>query len=415
MKTKLLSAVLSIGLVSSKLLVAQDSKPEEILTVGSKAPAIVAEHWLTKGDGQFNADAEFQTGKVYVIAFWGTQSPGSIQNFVAFAQLQKQLAAHGVQVIVLSEEPLDVVERFLEQTLPVKEGEPPTLKQIASSVNLATDPDRSVVETYMEASGQFTLPTVFIVGKDGAIDWLGPAAGVSGPLGEVLQDIWDRRSAKAVSLQSQRRSMVLSKVNREMKDGDTVAALAELDKGLKAFERDAEATAQLQAVRVRVEMFPATKLAEEGKYPEAIELMDDLAVKYPKHIGEISQIKLSILLNGELYDQAVPLIDLMIAKLPNPIALNQIAWRIYEQSKDDDKYPATLLASAAAAAKKALELAPREAGIMDTCAHLLHRSGDLDAAIEMQTKASLFVDEKTNPGVKPYLEQLKQEKEAASK
>lgn len=38
---------------------------------------------------------------------------------------------------------------------------------------LATDPDRSTYNSYMAAAGQNGIPTAFVVGRDGCVEWIG--------------------------------------------------------------------------------------------------------------------------------------------------------------------------------------------------------------------------------------------------
>ena len=93
-------------------------------------------------------------------------------------------------------------------------------------------------------------------------------------------------------------------------------------------------------------------------------------------------------------------------------SLNQLAWGIYEHASNVDEVPPALVEAAIAATEKAIEESPNQGAIQDTLAHLLHLSGDLDGAVEAQTKAL------KNPGrqekdMKDFLDQLLKEKEKA--
>jgi len=43
-----------------------------MLTIGSKAPSIDVEHWVSDGNGKFKPVTEFEADKVYVVEFWAT-------------------------------------------------------------------------------------------------------------------------------------------------------------------------------------------------------------------------------------------------------------------------------------------------------------------------------------------------------
>ena len=49
--------------------------PEEetaLLTIGSKAPLLNIEHWISNGNGKFKPVTTFTPGRVYVVEFWAT-------------------------------------------------------------------------------------------------------------------------------------------------------------------------------------------------------------------------------------------------------------------------------------------------------------------------------------------------------
>ena len=71
-------------------------------------------------------------------------------------------------------------------------GEKKTFADITSAYCLTTDPDRSVYEAYMTASEQQGIPTAFIVGKSGQIEWIGHPMEMDEPLEKVVTDSWDR-------------------------------------------------------------------------------------------------------------------------------------------------------------------------------------------------------------------------------
>lgn len=387
---------------------------EEMLTIGSSAPAIDIEHWVSQGGGKFDKVTKFEDGKVYIIEFWATWCGPCIASMPHLAELQSNYADKGVQLISVSDEELDVVQSFLDRPVKESEDEQQTYGKLTSVYCLTTDPDRSVHEAYMEAAGQNGIPTAFIVGKDGRIEWIGHPMRMDDPLQQVIEGKWDREVAKAEMLAAQRRGMITTQISKAMRNGDADKAMEIIDKALEEYSDDSELVAFLSRVRVQVQVFPVTQLAREGKHQEALEKLEELKKKAPEHQATFTEFQLSVLLNGNMFDQAASVLNEVVAAESDPVKLNQIGWMIFETSQQNEEFSDKLLAAATAAAKKASELAPQEGAVLDTYAHLLHRSGKLDEAIRVQTEAAKLVGD-GNPDVKAFLEALIQEKDGAGK
>lgn len=387
---------------------------EEMLTIGSSAPAIDIEHWVSQGGGKFDKVTKFEDGKVYIIEFWATWCGPCIASMPHLAELQSNYADKGVQLISVSDEELDVVQSFLDRPVKESEDEQQTYGKLTSVYCLTTDPDRSVHEAYMEAAGQNGIPTAFIVGKDGRIEWIGHPMRMDDPLQQVIEGKLDREVAKAEMLAAQRRGMITTQISKAMRNGDADKAMEIIDKALEEYSDDSELVAFLSRVRVQVQVFPVTQLAREGKHQEALEKLEELKKKAPEHQATFTEFQLSVLLNGNMFDQAASVLNEVVAAESDPVKLNQIGWMIFETSQQNEEFSDKLLAAATAAAKKASELAPQEGAVLDTYAHLLHRSGKLDEAIRVQTEAAKLVGD-GNPDVKAFLEALIQEKDGAGK
>jgi len=71
-------------------------------------------------------------------------------------------------VVSVSDEDLETVKGFLEE-----ESGDKTFAEITRNYCLTTDPDGSVYEDYMKAANQQGIPTAFIVGKSGLVEWIG--------------------------------------------------------------------------------------------------------------------------------------------------------------------------------------------------------------------------------------------------
>ena len=161
------------------------------LEIGSRAPAIDVAHWFDAAAGA-KPIRGFEPGKVYVVEFWATWCGPCRESIPHLAETQKRFAGKGVTVISVSDEDVPTIEKFLAE----KSGDA-TFGDLTRTYRLATDPDGSVNADYMEAAGQSGIPTAFIVGKKGEIEWIGHPLEMDEPLTQVVAGTWDRVAAAA--------------------------------------------------------------------------------------------------------------------------------------------------------------------------------------------------------------------------
>jgi thiol-disulfide isomerase/thioredoxin len=193
MKTRLLLTVVfcvAVAAITLKPVLALDKE----LGIGSKAPPLDIEHWVQDGNGFFKPVTEFKGGNVYVVEFWATWCGPCIASMPHLAEVQNKYRGRGVQIVSVSDESLDEVKDLLGQD---NEQAGKTFQEITAAYSLTADPDRSVHEAYMEAAGQNGIPTSFIVGKTGQIEWIGHPMGMDEPLEAVVTDSWDRAKFKS--------------------------------------------------------------------------------------------------------------------------------------------------------------------------------------------------------------------------
>ncbi|MEW4565475.1 TlpA disulfide reductase family protein [Bremerella sp. JC770] len=159
--------------------------------VSSPAPEIDIQHWVSRGAEGFGQVKDFQADRVYVIEFWATWCGPCVASMPHLAKLQQEYADQDVQIISISDEPLGTVSQFLDLKVRGEEGDQ-TYRELTAAYNLTTDPDRSVYTDYMHASNQTGIPTAFIVGKTGLIEWFGHPMEMDDALAAVVTDQWDR-------------------------------------------------------------------------------------------------------------------------------------------------------------------------------------------------------------------------------
>lgn len=152
------------GLLTGGVAFTATALATDRLTIGSKAPPIDVECWLT----DLPPVVDFQRDKVYVIELWATSCGPCVASLPHLRDLQLQ-HDRDVVIVSISNESPERIEEFLNNA---RDG---TLKEIAGHYRLASDPDGSVSKDYMQAAGQQGIPTTFIIGKTVEIESAHPA------------------------------------------------------------------------------------------------------------------------------------------------------------------------------------------------------------------------------------------------
>lgn len=411
-----------VGL-SLALLVAVAAMPavcsaDEGLTIGSKAPALNVEHWVSDGKGAFKPVKEFQAGKVYVVEFWATWCGPCVASMPHLVEVQTKFAKQGVQIVSISDEDLETVEGFLKRPYEAPEGTkdaPATFAELTSAYCLTTDPDRSVFVDYMEAAGQNGIPTCFVVGKTGLVEWIGHPMDMDGPLADVVGDKWDREAALASFKKKALVSVLMPKLQRLVSTGKTEEALKLIEEAQKEAGDDPSVLMQLSNISMQVRLKPAIQKLQAGETDAGLEALAKIAESAPADVkDQIRGIQVKVMLQVEKTDEAAAVLTTMAKQDKiNANSLNDVAWFIYEQAKETPSFSKPLIAAALAAAERAVDAEPKNAAIVDTLSHLVHLSGDLDRAITLQTEAvknSANVPPESAQGMADFLQQLKDEK-----
>ena len=104
-------------------------------------------------------------------------------------------------------------------------------------------------------------------------------------------------------------------------------------------------------------------------------------------------------MNLKRYVDAGQVIDEMAASPPTDLlhgnVLNGMCWEVYEASiKPNGDIPRELIEASIRGSKKSCELDPEANDKLDTLAHLIGVTGDLNRAIELETQA---FERETNP------------------
>ncbi len=370
---RIIVGILTLGMVASTCWQTEHGQAADLLTIGSDAPELNIEHWVQDGKGKFKPVTKFEKGKVYVVEFWATWCGPCVASMPHLAETQKKLADKGVQIVSISDEELSTVDKFLDrETRQATDEKPETFRDLTSYYCLTTDPDRSSHAAYMDAAYQDGIPTSFIVGKDGKIEWIGHPMEFDEPLNAVVEGKWDREGPVA--------------------------------KGIKA---------ELAAKAAMSDIFA---LLGEQKFDEAIKLIDKVAPEGDNM--DLNLLKLRVFVVSKKTDAGVAFLKSVFAKnAGQPEATNILAWNIYEMAEQSMLEKGAFIDVAMAATAAAAEKSGGEekASVIDTLAHLTFFNGDLDKAIELETAAAKLAGARDKEFIEGFLKELLKMKEDSPK
>jgi len=146
------------------------------LAVGDKAPPIEIQqlvHGSSPGTASDNA--------VQVIEFWATWCGPCLSGMPHLSELQ---STYGDQVMILgiTSEKLSTVDGFLASAA----GDGKTWREVVK-YRMAIDDNGATTAAYMQAAGVNSIPTAFIIGRDGVLKWIGHPASMDAPLKAIVE------------------------------------------------------------------------------------------------------------------------------------------------------------------------------------------------------------------------------------
>lgn len=306
------------------------------LLVGDAAPALNIEKWV-KGQPVTG----FEKGKVYVVEFWATWCPPCRDSIPHLTKLQDKYADQGLTIIGVSSERggLEKIEPFVAEW-----GE-------RMDYVVAFDDGRKTSTSYMTATGQNGIPHAYIVDREGRLAWHGHPMQMDAPLEQIVKGNWNTerfaKTKRAEALRGAMRDHLMPRAEASLTAAREAYGAGDMDKTIALLgdvvSLSREAFADIAMSRMQL-LFTADR-AEEAN-AEANRLASESLTKYP---------------------------DL----------LNQFAWML--ATMDNDKVD---LKPALSAAKRAVEMTNEEdPDIIDTLARVHYEMGEVDKAIEWQSKA----------------------------
>ena len=333
------------------------AQDEPTLKIGDAAPALSGKvNWL-KGEPV----NQYKTGQTYIIDFWATWCGPCIAAMPHINDVANEYRDKNVTIIGLAIWP--------------RENSEPTREFVTNAGDemnyvVAEDIDDISAKAYMDAAGQYGIPTTMIIDRNGRLAWIGhPMMNLEGALEMVL--------AEDYSIDT------------------LVARQREIDRGNKLLEE-------------------AERLATTGDWDGSFKVIDEVVAISHEEFGYLALIKFQYLLgrferHEEGYAYGRSILDSVIKN--DPILLENFAKFILEGPGFEDNRDFAL---AHKAVQRAAELTDgKEPAVLDTLAQVCFALGDAAAAHAACEQALALVDD---PRVKADLEaRLAQYAEAMKK
>lgn len=149
------------------------------LAVGDQAPAVQIQQVVHGSPLEAKTASE-----VRVIEFWATWCGPCLSGMPHLSELQETYGDK-VTIVGITSEDLSTVESFLASSA----GDGRTWAEVVK-YRMAIDDNGATGAAYMQAAGMNSIPTAFIVGKDGVLQWIGHPASMDQPLKAVVEGTW---------------------------------------------------------------------------------------------------------------------------------------------------------------------------------------------------------------------------------
>ena len=332
------------------------------LAVGDPCPPLNPEKFL-KGD----RISGFEKGKVYVVEFWATWCGPCIQAMPHLSELQAKYKDRGVTIIAtnireMRKDGVGWEEAFDETTLPKVEAFVKEQGDRMAYTVVYDGPAKKMDTAWMKASGSQGIPRVFLVDRKGTLAWIGHPMMLRMPLHEVAEGTWDNKTGPERVKQAE--EAYLGAMRQFPIDAKA---------GLAAWDR------------------------AEKDYP--ILAPDLVAPKFDALLAA-GHCDAAYAAGATLASQAI--------KQKNSRTLNSVAWAIVNPTVKLERRDLDL---AFRAATKANEFTQgKDPGILDTLARVHFSKGEIDKAIECQTKAIELADAPMKLRLAPALEEYRKAK-----
>ena len=348
-------------------LLASHSSAQETtaLQPGTIPPKLSVAKWVSTGVLAAKSLANLDKDKIYVVEFWSTDCEGAVPGFLQLATLKQQYAKQDVHFALISHESTDAIQSFLKGSARTPEGQSVPYQQLASSLAIGSDPDRSGHVAYLGRENSSMLPWAFLIGREGILEWQGHPSELDFVLDAVVQGRWDRQKIE-------RDQMLMAEIQDSMakvtKAKDWKGAIRELDRFLKLTD-DPRITFGL--LKSKIEIYARSGNSSK-EIADVVKNLYAICSEEPLFAHDVANTVYQLAIRGHLKDRTA----LLIAIEGLSIAIGQI---------DDGS---------------------TKSGMLHTLAKLEGLVGKTEQAIAHQTQAIELADESQKPALNAFLAKL---------
>lgn len=268
--------------------------------IGTRAPKIDVQHWITDREGALPHVSEFEPEEVYLLTFWSVGNMPSVQSLQFLGEMQGFWVDHGVQMIAVTDDSLETVEAFL------KEGTPGnTQMEIAKKMSLVADPDHSTSESFLKAAGLTKVPFTFLIGKTGLIEWIGNPNELIDILKDVKGDRWNRTRFASRLLQRQ--------VTHAADVGD-------MEKAMKLYEPLLAQASDQDKYGIQTARWNDLQRNDHPAATEAFTKLIDEGIQSPRNFGTLFRRVITMVKQKKLKPEVASQLDQAIARAVQEIS-----------------------------------------------------------------------------------------------
>lgn len=213
------------------LISASDFVFSQTLEVGNKAPELKIEKWLKKGG--FNS---LQKGKVYVIDLWAVWCIPCVASMPHLSKLQVLYKNKGVEIIGITS--LDPYGNTFEKVVQFVKKRDTLMNYNVAWVPASMNKDslRGIfAHPWMQQIGSMSLPTAFVVDRNGYIAYIGDPHTIDVPLEEIVNKKYDMNVAVGNYRSGLKAAALLTKLDTALKTNNTLETIAISNKILNDF------------------------------------------------------------------------------------------------------------------------------------------------------------------------------------
>jgi thiol-disulfide isomerase/thioredoxin len=174
-------------IISSCLLTGLLSLSSMALQTGNKAVKLEISKWLKNGPVSLNIGKKVpdsQKQDLYLLVLWGSWSPACREAVPMLVYLQKKYQDKGLQIIAVSRESRDEVEKFLDDY---------------PQINYAVAVDNKSLTTLNYLGESRLLPRIYVINTENDIIWDGEIADLSPTLEKIYAGTYNPELQKKVS------------------------------------------------------------------------------------------------------------------------------------------------------------------------------------------------------------------------